>query len=103
MVAYKLVRRRKDGSLGPLFINRRLRIPLGAWLDAEDHPTAGYAHRPGWHCTTTPCAPHLSERGRVWVKCLAEDCTEFSRPQSQGGTWLLAKRIKFLELLGSKS
>lgn len=57
--AYKLFRRRGDGSLGPLFINKRQRIPLGEWLQAEDHPTKGYAHRPGWHCGVAPSAPHL--------------------------------------------
>ena len=49
MIAYKLLRIRKDGSIGPLFINQKQRVPIGEWLDAEDHPTSGFAHRPGWH------------------------------------------------------
>ena len=66
--AFKLFRTRKDGTLGPLFINMRLRIEPGAWYEAEDHPTKGFAHRPGWHCGDTPEAPHLSEEGRVWYE-----------------------------------
>lgn len=99
MIAYKLVRRRKDGTLGPLFINARLRIPMGEWLDAEAHPRKGFAFRPGWHCCFTPHAPHLSENDRVWVKCEIEDHTTYDRPESQGGAWVLANRIKFLEVM----
>ena len=47
--AYKLFIKRKDGTIGPLFIGRKQRIPMGVWLEAEDIPTKGYAHRPGWH------------------------------------------------------
>lgn len=99
MIAYKLVRRRKDGSLGPLFINARLRIPLDQWLEAEAHEKKGFAFRPGWHCCFTMHAPHLSEKDRVWVKCEIEDHTTYDRPESQGGAWVLANRIKFLEVM----
>jgi len=91
---YKLFRKRKDGTLGPLFINARLRIELGKWMMAEDHPTKGYAHRPGWHATLAPMAPHLSEKGRVWCECQAYNCKKFDRPQSQGGTWVLAQFLR---------
>ena len=63
-VAYKLLRVRRDLTLGPLFINRTQVIPIGVWLPAEDHPTVGYAHRPGWHAAPNPIAPHLSTKGR---------------------------------------
>jgi hypothetical protein len=99
MKAYKLMRLRKNGSLGPLFINRTLVVPLGEWLIAEDHPTKGFAHRPGWHCTFQPVAPHLSLKGRVWVECDVEDYETYNRPESQGGTWVLAKRIKVNNIL----
>jgi hypothetical protein len=99
MIAYKLFRRRKDGSLGPLFINRCQRVPVGVWLDAEAHPTSGFAFRPGWHCVARPVAPHLSTRGRVWCKVRVQGVRRFSRPESQGGTWLLADRIKVLSEL----
>lgn len=97
MRAYKLLRQRKDGSLGPLFINRRQRIPLGVWLDAEDHPTQGYAHRPGWHCAAEPNAPHLKASDeRIWMLCEIEDFYPFKRPVCQGGEWLIARRMKLV-------
>lgn len=91
---FKLFRVRKDGSLGSLFINARFRIPEGRWLRAEDHPTPGYAHRPGWHATLKPEAPHLSTEGRLWCEVELLDVQKFDRPQSQGGTWVLAKWLR---------
>ena len=91
--AYKLFRVRKDGSIGPLFINKKLRIKIGEWMEAEDHPTKGYAHRPGWHAAPAPHAPHLSMNGRKWFKVFIEDYVPLLRPKSQGGEWLLAKRL----------
>ena len=99
MNGYKLLRLRADGSLGPLFINRQQVIPVGKWLAAEDHPTKGYAHRPGWHILAQPDAPHLSKKGRVWAKVIFEDFSQFQRPTSQGGLWFLARRMKVIELL----
>lgn len=97
---YKLFRRRADGSLGSLFINRRARVPLGVWLTAEDHRTKGYAHRPGWHATLKRYAPHLRQDGdRVWCRVQLRGCEECQRPESQGGTWLLAQGLKVLEIL----
>jgi hypothetical protein len=66
--AFKLLRLRKNGTIGPLFINRKQVIPVGQWLPAEDHPTNGFAHRPGWHVTPKPIAPHLSIKDRVWME-----------------------------------
>lgn len=100
MTAFKLLRRRADGSLGPLFINATLRVPIGEWLDAEDHPTKGYKHRPGWHCTARREAPHLSEKGRVWCNVVVDDFEMFNRPVSQGGQWILAQRMKVLGIIG---
>ena len=94
--AYKLLRIRKDDTLGPLFINRRQRIPLDTWLPAEDHPTPGYAHRPGWHCTRLPIAPHLSMQGRQWFIVHLRDVTVHHRPEAQGGEWLLAESMKVI-------
>ena len=99
MVAYKLIRKMKDGSLSPLFINKKSRIPVGVWLDAESHPTKGFAYRKGWHCTLTPNAPHLSEKDRVWVKVEVEDYEHYDRPESQGGTWVLAQKMKVIQVL----
>jgi len=94
MTAYKLLRVRKDGSLGPLFINRRQRIPAGEWLEAEAHPTKGYAFRPGWHAAERPVAPHLSTKGRRWYQVELDGTTELKRPASQGSRWFLGKRMK---------
>ena len=107
MRAYKLFKKRRNGTLGPLFINTRMVVDMGVWLEAEDHPTKGFAHRPGWHATLKPVAPHLSENPksgpqRVWVEVEIEDYTEFQRPISQGGTWVLAKRMKVLRELDSQ-
>lgn len=96
MKAYKLLKVRKDGSIGPLFINRKQRIPVGVWLEAEDHPTKGYARRPGWHVTLESEAPHLSMKGRKWFEVEVKDYYEFPRPQSQGGVWLIAKQMKVI-------
>lgn len=101
---YKLFKLRSDGTLGPLFINARLRIPINQWMPAEDHPTKGFAHRPGWHCTLKPLAPHLAlhPKGRtvrVWALCEARGLKRFERPQSQGGTWVLAQELKVVRTL----
>ena len=97
MRAYKLIRKMKDGKLFPLFINKKSRIPVGEWLDAEEHPTKGFAFRKGWHCTLEPVAPHLSDKGRVWVEVEVENVELYNRPESQGGTWVLAQRMKIIK------
>ena len=99
MLAYKLIRKMKDGSLSPLFINQKSRIPIGEWLEAENHPTKGFAVRQGWHCTLTPIAPHLSKKDRVWVEVEVEDIEYYDRPESQGGTWVLAQKMMVVKEL----
>jgi len=99
MKAYKLVRKLKDGSLAPLFINKKIRTPIGEWLNAEYHPTKGYKPRKGWHCTLTPNAPHLSMKDRVWVEVEVEDFEYHKRPESQGGMWVLAQRMNVIKEL----
>jgi hypothetical protein len=96
MIAYKLFRKRKDGSYGPLFINRKQKVFKDWWYGAEEHPTKGYAFRPGWHCCAEPLAPHLSKKGRVWCKVEIEDYTEHQRPANQGGLWYTANLIKII-------
>ena len=98
MIAYKLFTERKDGTLGPLFINRRQRVPIGKWVEAECHPTKGYAVRPGWHCTSKPTAPHLKLKDdRVWVKVEIDDSEELHRPDNQGGLWFIANKMRVIE------
>ena len=99
MIAYKLMRLRKDGTLGSLFINRKAVIPVGVWMKAEDHPTKGYAHRPGWHCTLEMSAPHMKEEGRVWVEVEVAGYEFFQRPPHQGGQWVLAQWCKVIEII----
>lgn len=99
MIAYKLFKQRKDGSLGPLFINRRQRLEIGVAYDAEDHKTKGYAHRPGWHCCLVPVAPHLGTKDRVWARVEITDYEFHKRPTTQGGTWALAETMTILEVL----
>ena len=105
MIAYKLLRQRKDGTLGPLFINASQRVPVGEWLEAENHPTKGFAQRQGWHCTLAPNAPHLKlePKGckRVWAMVDVEDFEEYDRPESQGGAWVLAQRMKVIKTIGA--
>lgn len=97
MIAYKLVRKLKDGSLAPLFINKKMRFPLGEWLEAEPHRTRGFKFRPGFHCTTRLEAPHLSKEGRVWVQVEVEQYQSHQKPQHQGGVWVLAQRMKVIQ------
>lgn len=93
------MRLRKDGSLGPLFINRKQRVPVGPWLAAEAHPTKGFALRPGWHATGAPVAPHLSPRGRVWCQVDLKGVTKLQRPHSQGSEWFLATHMRVRKVL----
>jgi len=104
-LAFKLFKQRKDGSLGPLFINASQRIPIGEWLEAEDHPTKGFANRPGWHCTKEKRAPHLAKepasgQKRVWCEVgIKGEVTPFERPWNQGGTWFIATHMKVIKII----
>ena len=100
---YKLLKLRKNGTLGPLFINARQVIPIGQWLPAEDHPTKGYQHRPGWHAAPAPFAPHLSPKGRVWCAVSLRGVQKIKRPAVQGGWWYLAKEMRVDGYLGEGS
>ena len=98
-IGYKLFRKRKDGTYGPLFCNRKQKLELNRWYDAEEHPTKGLKFRPGWHVLTRPEAPHLTTRGRVWCKVQCEVRESIQRPKSQGGEWWLCNKMKILEEL----
>lgn len=97
MISYKLFRVLSNGEITPLFINKKQRLPIGAWLEAESHPTKGFKHRPFWHCTSSPIAPHLSLKGREWYKVEMDEFEELERPSCQGGLWFLEKKIKIVE------
>jgi hypothetical protein len=105
MIGFKLFKQRKDGTLGPLFINARQVVPVGKWLRAEDKPTKGFAHRPGWHATLRMEAPHLAKEPkggqmRVWAEVEMEGTMEYARPESQGGTWVLAEWLRVVRVIG---
>jgi hypothetical protein len=91
---YKLFRLRADGTLGPLFINARLRVEDGRWYKAEAHRTTGFAFRPGWHACRHPHAPHLGTAGRIWCEVELRGVTLEERPESQGGAWYLAQELR---------
>lgn len=98
-IGYKLFRKRRDGTIGPLFINRSQVLEPGIWYEAESHPTPGYAFRPGWHVLARKSAPHLSKKGRVWAKVEISGFDTFRRPKRQGGLWFLARQMRVLEIL----
>ena len=97
MTAFKLFRKKKDGTITSLFINKSEPIKFNKWLVSKAYLTKGFAFRPGWHCTLKKIAPHLSKTGRVWCEVEAEGFTKIERPARQGGTWLLAKKIKVVK------
>ena len=99
MQAYKLFHKRKNGTLGPLFINKRQVIEPNTWLPAEAHRTKGFTFRPGWHCCPNPNAPHLKMEGRVWCLVEINGWQTLQRPASQGGIWYLAQCLKLLKEL----
>lgn len=101
MIGWKLFRKRKDGTYGPLFINRRQKLEVNVEYEAEAHHTQGYAYRPGWHICATPSAPHLKTSGRVWCKVEFNLAEELHRPESQGGLWYLGSKMTILEELTS--
>jgi len=98
MIVYKLLSRKRDGSLGSLYINRKHRLTVGEWEYAEAHPTSGYANRPGWHTTSEPVAPHIKMKpDREWWRVEIDNFYEFKRPKGQGGVWYIAKAMRLLE------
>lgn len=104
MKAYKLMKVRKDGSIGSLFIDAAVRRPLGKWMTAVACKRKGFAFRPGFHACRTPYAPHLKEKlasgeKRAWFEVEIEDYTTEKKPANQGGEWLLANRMKIIREL----
>ena len=97
ITAYKLIRVRRNQTLGPLFINRRQVIPIGVWLPAEIHATQGFALRPGWHASHAPCAPHLSPKGRQWYQVEIAMYDVLNRPARQGGVWYIAQWMRVIK------
>ena len=108
MLAYKLFEIDRNDRLYSLFINKRDNpIPQNVWLEAELHPTKGFAARKGWHCcTSVNGAPHLKKdpkngRKRVWAVVEVEGIEVIERPESQGGIWYLAERMRVVGVVQS--
>ena len=104
MIAYKLFKIGKDGSIGSLFFDSSKKYKLNEWLHAKPIRKKGYAYRPGFHCLHKPNAPHLklnlsSGEQRAWFEVEIEDFEEINRPTAQGGKWFLAKKLKILKQL----
>jgi hypothetical protein len=104
-VAYKMFTLRRDGSIGPLFIGAKQRIPVGEWLESECIPTDGFKVNSGWHACSEPVAPHLvlepvGKSRRVWARIeIGGHIKTRQRPTSQGGDWILAERMRVVEVL----
>lgn len=98
MIAYKLFRMLNNGDITSLFINK-VPLPINEWLEAESHPTKGYKIRPYWHSVSTPNAPHLSMKNRIWAQVEIEDYEELKRPKSQGDLWFLSNKMKIIKIL----
>ena len=96
MIGFKLFRKRRDGTYGPLFINKKQKLIPGVTYIAEEHPTPGFAFRPGWHICPFPVAPHLSKKNRVWCEVEFELMNTIIRPESQGGKWYLGSKMNIL-------
>jgi len=102
VIGYKLFRKRKDGTYGPLFINRKAKLVPGVVYKFEDKPTKGFAHRPGWHiCGSIFGAPHIKQDGkagadRVWCEVKFTPMQVVRRPASQGGTWYLGEHMQIV-------
>lgn len=100
MIAYKLLRKRKDGTYGPLYIERRRRVPIGEWVESNAVRTKGYKYRPGWHCCHKPEAPHIKDKPeRVWAEVEIKEYDAFQRPENQGGLWYIAKWMKINKII----
>lgn len=77
---YKLFEMDRFGNLYPLFIDKKTIYPIGKWIHAENHPTKGFAKRPGIHCGEICSAPWLmsangtykSQRGKTWKRVWCE-------------------------------
>lgn len=77
---YKLFEMDTNNNLYPLFIDKKTIYPIGEWIHAENHPTKGYAARPGLHVGQICSAPWLmsadgtykSQRSKYWKRVWCE-------------------------------
>ena len=97
--AYKLFKKRKDGTYGPAQVEQKnlvcSRYVPGVMYEAEDANPRYLKHRPGFHCCAIPYAPHMKDDmpGRAWCEVLIRVKGTEQRPESQGGLWFLASEL----------
>ena len=80
ITCYKLFEMDTQNNLYPLFIDKHTSYPIGEWIYAENHPTKGFAARPGLHCGMICSAPWLmsadgtykSQRSKYWKRVWCE-------------------------------
>ena len=85
-VGYKLFEQNSKGELFPLFIDKNKPVPIGEWIQAEFHPTKGFAARGGWHIgIDVPDAP--------WLKGYDGSDTGYYKPRWKSGkrVWCLVE------------
>jgi hypothetical protein len=97
-LAFKLVRQRKNGTFGPLFIDKKLIFSFNVWLRAKSKFTKGFKLRPGWHVVANPHAPHLSKKGRVWLLVEIRQFQSHRRSSYQGDLWYIAQEMRILRV-----
>jgi hypothetical protein len=105
MKAYKLMKKisSPEGvSYQSLYIGKPKRYKKRTWYTAEVNPTKGFSLRKGFHCSAKPSAPHIKPKENlVWVKVKIKNHYPFERPDSQGGLWYIAQRMKILKEVSS--
>ena len=77
---FKLFEMDTENNLYPLFIDKKTVYPIGEWIKAENHPTKGFATRPGLHVGQICSAPWLmsadgtykSQRSKYWKRVWCE-------------------------------
>ena len=77
---FKLFEMDTENNLYPLFIDKKTIYPIGEWIQAENHPTKGFASRPGIHVGQLCSAPWLmstdgiykSQRSKYWKRVWCE-------------------------------
>ena len=106
MKAYKMVRIRKDATLGPMFVGCEEVFPVGSWITAHTnykrkldkvYSKLGWLKfRPGFHFAELPYAPHIGIKDKdgvikwmhddtVWVECEVSDEIDYTLEARQNG------------------
>ncbi len=105
MKAYKIFKKTKSGVYRPAQVPiRSLSVKgyqKGIWYEAEDAQPTNLKNRVGFHATTKPTVPHIKiiPDQVVWLEVEIEDFETIQRPESQGGTWYLARYLKIIKEL----